>query len=97
MVDLPQQILNRQGEIQHRIKALVRELEQLEARAAIGVPAEQVRKAQPLVEHVYFAHETDHDRKMQLLSGKTSFIKRKPTVARESFIFRSATPNSAKN
>ena len=45
------------GEIREQIRVRHKELEHLEARAGIDVPAEQLRR-----EHAHFAHETDPDR-----------------------------------
>jgi hypothetical protein len=54
------------GEIREQIRARHKELERLEARAGIGAPAEQLRRASPLFKHARFARETDPDRRQEL-------------------------------
>jgi hypothetical protein len=53
------------GKIREQIRALRKELEQLEARAGIRAPADQLRR-HPRFEHARFAHETDSDRRQEL-------------------------------
>lgn len=55
------------GKIRYQIRARHQELGQLEARAGIGVPADQLRRASLRFEHVYFAHETDPGPKQALI------------------------------
>src|ERR1700692_2113261 len=54
-------------DVRTQTRALQRDLEKLEAHAGIAETALKLRTASPLFEHVYFAHETDPDRKQALI------------------------------